>query len=103
MNDTWAAFDASDFAAAINAVRPFLTVADRKVSREARKLVALSEFQQENYTEAMVLFQGLAAVSTDAADWFNVITAATLADDIPTAEHALLVAIQCQDASGHTQ
>ena len=103
LNDAWAAFDACDFAAAINAVRPFLTVADRKVSREARKLVALSEFQQENYPEAMVLFQGLAAVSTDAADWFNVITAATLADDIPTAEHALLVAIQCQDASGHTQ
>ena len=103
MSNAWAAFDASDFAGAINAVRPFLGVADIKLSREARKLVALSEFQQENYAEAMVLFQGLAAVSTDEADWFNVITAATLADEIPTAEHALLIAIQCQDASGNMQ
>ena len=103
LSDAWAAFDASDFEAAINAARPFLGVADSKLSREARKLAALAEFQQENYAEAMVLFQGLASVSADAADWFNVITAATLADEIPTAEHALAIAIQCQDASVHTQ
>ena len=103
LRDAWAAFDDADFATAITAVRPYLGVADSKVSREARKLVALAEFQQGNYSESMVLFQGLAAVSADAADWFNVITAATLADEVATAEHALLIAIQCQNACGHAQ
>jgi len=103
LRDAWTAFDAADFVTAITAVRPYLAVADSKVSREARKLVALAEFQQENYSESMVLFQGLAAVSADAADWFNVITSATLADEVATAEHALLIAIQCQNACGHAQ
>jgi hypothetical protein len=51
----------------------------------------------------MVLFQGLAAVSADAADWFHVITSATLAGEVATAEHALLIAIQCQNSCGHAQ
>ena len=49
----------------------------------------------------MVLFQGLAAVRADAADWFHVITSATLAGEVATAEHALLIAIQCQNSCGH--
>ena len=103
LRDAWAAFDASEFANAIIAVRPYLGVADSKLSREARTLVALAEFQQGNYSEFMVLFQGLAAVSADAADWFHVITSATLAGEVATAEHALLIAIQCQNACGHAQ
>ena len=81
---------ASGFAGAINAVRPFLGSADRKLSREAWKLVALSVFEQENNEEGMVLFQGLAAVSTGAADWFSVINAGTLAGGFSTVEYALL-------------
>lgn len=103
LRDAWAAFDDSDYSTAITVLRPYLGVADSKVSREARRLVALAEFRQGNYSESMVLFQGLAAVSADATDWFNVITSATLADEVATAEHALLIAIQCQNASGHTQ
>ena len=97
------AFDNQDFDGAIKAVRPFLGVGDNQLAREARKVVALSEFRKGNFTEAMVLFQGLAAVSADASDWFNVITAAAMAGEIPIAEHALQVAIQCQDASDHSQ
>lgn len=103
LRDAWLAFDNLDFDAAIKAVRPFLGVGDSNLAREARKVVALSEFRRGNFTEAMVLFQGLAAVSADASDWFNVITAAAMAGEIPTAEHALQVAIQCQEASEHSQ
>ena len=42
LRDAWAAFDASGFANAIIAVRPYLGVADSKPSREARTLVALA-------------------------------------------------------------
>jgi hypothetical protein len=42
LRDAWAAFDASGFANAIIAVRPYLGVADSKLSREARTLVALA-------------------------------------------------------------
>jgi hypothetical protein len=103
LRDAWAAFDASDFDAAIASARPFLGVGDAILARQSCKLVALSEFRKKNFTEALVLFQGIASVSTDAGDWFNVITAGALAGEIPTAEHAFEVAIQCQAACNHSQ
>jgi len=103
LRDAWVAFDNLDFDGAIKTVGRFLRVGDDNLAREARKVVALSEFRKRNFTEAMVLFQGLAAASADASDWFNVITAAAMAGEIPTAEHALQVAIQCQEAANYSQ
>lgn len=91
-----------DFDKAIALAKPFLSSPDEQLRWQAKKHIALSLFRKGDYGGSVHLFYELAERSTDAGDWFNVATSATLGGDMTLGERAFGKAIACQKAAGYT-
>lgn len=75
-------FKAEDFKAARELAAAYTEDPRPRLSREARKLVALSLFREGRYAESSALFEKLADGSNLPSDWFNLTTASTLGGDV---------------------
>jgi tetratricopeptide (TPR) repeat protein len=92
-----------DFDKAIELAVPFLNSHDAELRRQAKRFIALSTFRKGDYVAAVEHFRELAADSTEAGDWFNVATSATLEGDIEFGEQAFEKALRCQVAANYSQ
>ena len=103
LRDAWEAIETERFEDAASLAQQYTTSADSKLKLESKKLIALVHFRQQDYAAAAPLFKEVAAASDDAFEWFNVVTSATLAGDIPLGEEAFQQALKCQEAAGYSQ
>lgn len=82
---------------------PFLNSKNDVLRLEAYKLAGLAYFRSQRYEQATLHFQTVARSSTDATDWFNVVTSATLAGDFETGADAFDKALECQKEANYSQ
>ncbi|MDE0937973.1 MAG: hypothetical protein OSA89_18840 [Mariniblastus sp.] len=103
LRNAWRALETEDFDTAAMLGQEHVNATDGELALESKKIVALAQFRKEHYSVATPLFQEIANSTNDVADWFNVVTSATLSDDINLGEHAFQQCLKCQESAGHSQ
>lgn len=103
LRDAWRALETDELDTASSLAEKHVYALDADLARESKKIIALVQFRNKHYATAAPLFHEVAKSSTDAADWFNVCTSATLAGDVSLGEHAFQQALNSQQASGYAQ
>lgn len=85
----WAAMDEGNFDKAVKEALPHTKAANENLRAEANKLAGLAYFQLRDAPKALPHLQEVASIINDAHSWFNVVTSATLADDLKQADDAM--------------
>ncbi|MEO5931736.1 MAG: hypothetical protein ABIR47_17510 [Candidatus Kapaibacterium sp.] len=99
----WECLAGEDYVGAIKVVASHLKSDDQARRTEASKIAGLAYFSLGEYPKALKHLALVAEGSSDAGDWFNVLTSATMAGEIERGERAMAMAIKCQTDSGYTQ
>ncbi|WP_130466479.1 tetratricopeptide repeat protein [Corticibacter populi] len=73
------------------------------IAQSGLRLMGLLYFHQQQFDLALPFFEKLAPQTGNASDWFNVVTAATLAGDQPRAEAAFEQATKAHESGGEAQ
>jgi len=99
----WDSMRANDFESAAREAQKYLSDPDSSCASEARKILALAYFRLRNHAAAVPLFLTIAESSTEANDWFNVVTSATLSGNVSLGETAFERAMACQKDANFSQ
>jgi tetratricopeptide (TPR) repeat protein len=102
-SSAWNALEQERFEDVLAETEPFLNFKNDVLRLEANKLAGLAYFRSQRYEQATPHFQTVARSSTDVADWFNVVTSATLAGDFQTGADAFDKALECQKEANYSQ
>lgn len=74
-----------------------------QTTKDACKLIGLSLFRQGKYQEALPYFKRVTEYNPDVGDWFNVVTAGTLSNNLEIGRNAFEKAVQQQLDNGHKE
>ena len=100
LEDAWQHFKKEEFEQSSEKASQFLKSSKLKIKNEANKLVALNNFRLGNYETSKTIFNELAVNSRNPDDWFNLVTSATLNNEIELGKQAFDKAIEFYKKNG---
>jgi tetratricopeptide (TPR) repeat protein len=101
--DAWRFLDAKHWEEAALAAAPFLSSGNSCLRCEANKLVGLAHSKKGEPSAAIEHFLVAVEGSSQAADWYNLATAYTLAGDVELGQRAFALAMKFQERAGYSQ
>ncbi|XOV91786.1 MAG: hypothetical protein ACFHWX_16430 [Bacteroidota bacterium] len=100
LEDAWQHFKKEEFEQSIEKASKSLNSSKLKIKNEANKLIALSNFRLGDYGTSRIIFKELVVNSKNPDDWFNLVTSATLNNEIELGKQAFDKAIELYRKNG---